>query len=257
MWGKNRDRIPMEVVQIDEGWHRSRYDWRENGKFSMGMDSIARCIRKAGMVPGVWLCPVNPEVMPFEAGSPRRVFPAEWYINYGTGEPSMTRLDPTQPEARAHMRKVLQTLYDQGYRYFKLDFSYIPNDSRSFYNPKVTRLQAQRALFRLYREAIGEESYLMACCYQQRTIVRMPTPTASEPTAVRKRASAARWQATGCRATYGVPISRSCQWRAAAMKTASSATAIRTSPTWLIRTKPNRHSCSPSTVSSERWAVRC
>ena len=160
--GKNRDRIPMEVVQIDEGWHRSRYDWRENGKFSMGMDSIARCIRKAGMVPGVWLCPVNPEVMPFEA---------EWYINYGTGEPSMTRLDPTQPEARAHMRKVLQTLYDQGYRYFKLDFSYIPNDSRSFYNPKVTRLQAQRALFRLYREAIGEESYLMACCYQQRTIV--------------------------------------------------------------------------------------
>lgn len=169
--GKNRDRIPMEVVQIDEGWHRSRYDWRENGKFSMGMDSIARCIRKAGMVPGVWLCPVNPEVMPFEAGSPRRVFPAEWYINYGTGEPSMTRLDPTQPEARAHMRKVLQTLYDQGYRYFKLDFSYIPNDSRSFYNPKVTRLQAQRALFRLYREAIGEESYLMACCYQQRTIV--------------------------------------------------------------------------------------
>ena len=83
----------------------------------------------------------------------------------------MTRLDPTQPEARAHMRKVLQTLYDQGYRYFKLDFSYIPNDSRSFYNPKVTRLQAQRALFRLYREAIGEESYLMACCYQQRTIV--------------------------------------------------------------------------------------
>ncbi|MFQ8806253.1 MAG: hypothetical protein ACLR8Y_15685 [Alistipes indistinctus] len=149
MW-KNRDRIPMEVVQIDEGWHRSRYDWRENGKFSMGMDSIARCIRKAGMVPGVWLCPVNPEVMPFEAGSPRRVFPAEWYINYGTGEPSMTRLDPTQPEARAHMRKVLQTLYDQGYRYFKLDFSYIPNDSRSFYNPKVTRLQAQRALFRLY-----------------------------------------------------------------------------------------------------------
>ena len=68
------------------------------------------------MVPGVWLCPVNPEVMPFEAGSPRRVFPAEWYINYGTGEPSMTRLDPTQPEARAHMRKVLQTLYDQGYR---------------------------------------------------------------------------------------------------------------------------------------------
>jgi len=169
--GKNRDRIPMEVVQIDEGWHRSRYDWRENGKFSMGMDSIARCIRKAGMVPGVWLCPVNPEVMPFEAGSPRRVFPAEWYINYGTGEPSMTRLDPTQPEARAHMRKVLQTLYDQGYRYFKLDFSYIPNDSRSFYNPKVTHLQAQRALFRLYREAIGEESYLMACCYQQRTIV--------------------------------------------------------------------------------------
>ena len=169
--GKNRDRIPMEVVQIDEGWHRSRYDWRENGKFSMGMDSIARCIRKAGMVPGVWLCPVNPEVMPFEAGSPRRGFPAEWYINYGTGEPSMTRLDPTQPEARAHMRKVLQTLYDQGYRYFKLDFSYIPNDSRSFYNPKVTRLQAQRALFRLYREAIGEESYLMACCYQQRTIV--------------------------------------------------------------------------------------
>ncbi|MFR4025643.1 MAG: hypothetical protein ACLTZY_07995 [Alistipes indistinctus] len=66
-----------------KGWHRSRYDRRENGKFSMGMDSIARCIRKAGMVPGVWLCPVNPEVMPFEAGFLRRAFPGhEWHINY-------------------------------------------------------------------------------------------------------------------------------------------------------------------------------
>lgn len=38
------------------------------------------------------------------------------------------------------------------------------------FNPKMTRLQAQRELFRLYREAIGPESYLMACNPDQRLL---------------------------------------------------------------------------------------
>jgi len=58
--GKNRNKLPMEVFQIDDGWQKQYYDWNEAGKFSLGMDSLARSIRQAGMVPGVWLSPVAP-----------------------------------------------------------------------------------------------------------------------------------------------------------------------------------------------------
>ena len=37
--GKNRNKLPMEVFQIDDGWQKQYYDWNEAGKFSLGTES--------------------------------------------------------------------------------------------------------------------------------------------------------------------------------------------------------------------------
>ena len=81
------------------------------------------------------------------------------------------RLDPTNPDVAAFITTSLRNMYRKGYRYFKIDFNNLPLMGVRLFNPKMTRLQAQRELFRLYREAIGPESYLMACNPDQRLFV--------------------------------------------------------------------------------------
>ena len=166
--GKNRNKLPMEVFQIDDGWQKQYYDWNEAGKFSLGMDSLARSIRQAGMVPGVWLSPVAPNPGWDRGGW---LFPVSWYAKTRTGVPDWERLDPTNPDVAAFITTSLRNMYRKGYRYFKIDFNNLPLMGVRLFNPKMTRLQAQRELFRLYREAIGPESYLMACNPDQRLFV--------------------------------------------------------------------------------------
>ena len=163
----NRNRLPFNVIQIDEGWQVKRGEWTENEKFTCGLKAVADSIKKSGSVAGIWLSPVTPDY-----SNNKRLFPEEWYVNFKNGKPSNDRLDPTHPAARKAMYEALRYSYEKGYRYFKLDFSTIPFGAKRFYNPKFTRFQAQRALFRLYRHAIGDDSYLVACgISDQRSLV--------------------------------------------------------------------------------------
>lgn len=131
------------------------------------MDSLARSIRQAGMVPGVWLSPVAPNPGWDRGGW---LFPVSWYAKTRTGVPDWERLDPTNPDVAAFITTSLRNMYRKGYRYFKTISNNLPLMGVRLFNPKMTRLQAQRELFRLYREAIGPESYLMACNPDQRLL---------------------------------------------------------------------------------------
>ena len=62
------------------------------------MDSLARSIRQAGMVPGVWLSPVAPNPGWDRGGW---LFPVSWYAKTRTGVPDWERLDPTNPDVAA------------------------------------------------------------------------------------------------------------------------------------------------------------
>ena len=141
----NRDRLPMQVIQIDDGWQKCYGDWTpEPKKFPNGMKPIADKITAAGMIPGIWLGMVR--------SSKDGVHPDGNSAEY---------LDPTYPETREFIKKTLRERYAEGYRYFKLDFNTPRWKNR--YNQKLTRLQVMRDLFKLYRESIGEDSYLCAC----------------------------------------------------------------------------------------------
>lgn len=141
----NRDRLPMQVFQLDDGWQKCYGDWTADpNKFPNGMKPIADKITAAGMIPGIWMTMVT--------SSTNGIHPDGNLSN---------SLDPTYPATREFIKNTLRERYAEGYRYFKLDFNWPRWKDR--YNQKLTRLQVQRDLFKLYRESIGEDAYLCAC----------------------------------------------------------------------------------------------
>jgi len=147
-----RDLIPMQVIQIDDGWQKAYGDWRaDKTKFPEGMKPVAEAIRKAGAIPGIWLCMVRTSengAHPDGTRSPK-----------GGKKPEF--IDSTHPEVRRFIRENLAARVAEGFRYFKLDFNGVRTEGR--FDQKKTRLQIHRDLFKLYRECIGEGSYLLAC----------------------------------------------------------------------------------------------
>ena len=173
-----RQRLPFQVILIDEYWQKGRHDWRANEYFPGGMDVTANRIKEAGMIPGIWMCPidassrrlVNGKVEEFNIsrGEVLRVFPPEWYdgfTKFGEQNKNKGKLDPTVPAMQDYLRREIGRLVGQGYRYFKFDFTEVsrPAEYNRRHDPKMTRFQAQRLLFKLYREIIGEDSYLVTC----------------------------------------------------------------------------------------------
>ncbi|MEI8079852.1 MAG: hypothetical protein WCH61_09535, partial [bacterium] len=141
----NRDRLPMQVIQIDDGWQNAWGDWTPDlKKFPNGMKPIADKITAAGMIPGIWLCMVR--------SSPKGAHPDGATTEF---------LDSTHPAVREFIRQTLRDRYAEGYRYFKLDFVWPRIKDR--HDQKMTQLQVTRDLFRQFRAAIGEDSYMCAC----------------------------------------------------------------------------------------------
>lgn len=160
---QNKNKIPFEVVQIDDGWQVFRGNWYENSKFEGLLNKLADNIRKSDMMPGIWLSPIRCDKIIGVCNELERPFPSSWYVNFNIGKASSDRLDPTHPEVKEFIIKSLKQCKEKGYTYYKLDFSQVPIGAKRFYNSKMTRFQAQRELFRVFREVIGNESYLLAC----------------------------------------------------------------------------------------------
>jgi alpha-galactosidase len=54
----SRDEIPIDVVQLDDGYQRAIGDWLETGeRFPRGIAPLASAIRGAGFRPGIWTAP--------------------------------------------------------------------------------------------------------------------------------------------------------------------------------------------------------
>lgn len=141
-----RDRLPLDVIQLDDGWQKAYGDWNvDRKKFPDGMKAVADQIRAAGAIPGIWLCPVR--------SSKGGAHPDGQNNEY---------LDPSHPAVQEFVRKVLRDRVEEGFRYFKLDFLWARN-LKTRHDWKKTRLEITRDIYRVYREAVGEDSYLLAC----------------------------------------------------------------------------------------------
>jgi hypothetical protein len=160
--------IPVDVIQVDEGWERRFGDWEANHRFPDGMQRVAERIREAGYRPGIWTAPFLVE--------PRcelRFHREDWLLRNRKGEPILFYmnqthnfiLDVTRPDVQAWIEELYRKLNAWGYTYHKLDFTRAVaiEEDADYYNPNVTRAEAYRMGIEAVRRGIGPDGYLLIC----------------------------------------------------------------------------------------------
>jgi alpha-galactosidase len=163
----NVERMPVEYVQIDDGYQSEIGDWlTTNDRFSRGMKHLADEIHARGFRAGLWLAP-------FLAGANSKVFAEhpDWFVQR-TGGPAIAAinwgqncyaLDVTNPEVIAWLENVFRTICDEwGYDYVKIDFIYAGAVNGVRHDPNVTRAQAYRRGLEAIRDAVGKR-FVLAC----------------------------------------------------------------------------------------------
>ena len=157
--------IPIQIFQIDDGWQAAVGDWMKvNDKFPNGLAPIAREIRKAGYMPGLWLAPFAAE----ESSSICRDH-ADWIVRDDHGlvvagynpfnwSGTFYGLNIDLPEVREYLRAVFHTVLDRwGFELVKLDFLYaaamVPRDGKS-------RGQIMSEGMGFLRQLVGEKRIL-------------------------------------------------------------------------------------------------
>lgn len=160
-------RIPLDVYQLDDGWQIDYGNWEPNNKWRSGMKTAAEKIKRAGMIPGIW-------VTPFLCGKKTaEILPGEWLLRNSGGDALTMKigvipffiLDPSHPEVAEFTKKWLLRIKSWGYRYFKIDFTrcLFLNPEAVPFDRSLTLLQLYRSGIRLLRDTLGDECCLNLC----------------------------------------------------------------------------------------------
>ena len=162
----NPDVFGKGIIQIDDGYQKMDGDWSANEKFPSGMAAVAKRIREAGCTPGVWFAPLmmHPE-HPWQKEHPDAMQTnAQGIASFMNANPfhpaGANWINPSHPESKKFLANIIKDARDRGFGYIKIDFNGIGN---KFADPTKTRLQAFRELYALYREAAGEDMYILSC----------------------------------------------------------------------------------------------
>jgi len=166
-----RDEIPVDVVQLDDGYQRAVGDWlATNEKFPRGLAPLAAEIREAGFIPGLWSAPfcVVPESEVFGEhpdwllqggdGPVRGLLHPEW-----SADGSVYVLDASRREVLAHLERVHRELAEMGFVYQKLDFLYTSALEARSSDPCVGRAERLRRGLDAIRVGAGDETFLLGC----------------------------------------------------------------------------------------------
>lgn len=165
---ESRARLPVEVVQLDDGYQTAVGDWLSiNAKFPSGMRALADAIHAEGFQAGIWLAPF----MVSEASETYRRHP-DWVLRDEAGEPinAITNwgarnfgLDTTHPGVEAYLREVFGTIVnDWGFDYLKIDFIYAACLRARRHDPMRTSVQAYRRGLAIVREVVGDR-FVLGC----------------------------------------------------------------------------------------------
>ncbi len=168
----DRSGIPVDLVQLDDGYQRQLGDWLEtNAKFPSGLPALAQEIRAAGFRAGLWTAP-------FAASAESALLGAhpDYVLRDAGGEPLRGTLNPAwsangwayaldtgHPGLRAHLESVFRELVGMGFDYLKLDFLYMAALHGRSAQPSASRAQRLRAGLEAIRAGAGEDAFLLGC----------------------------------------------------------------------------------------------
>jgi alpha-galactosidase len=167
----DRSAFPVEVVQIDDGWQRAVGDWRETSPaFPRGIAPLAREIRAAGFLPGLWTAPfcAVPESALARA-HPGWLLRREGAPLLGLLHPVWSPsgkvfvLDPGREEVARHLRELFAWLVSIGFGHLKLDFLYAAAMAADGAEPGLGRAGRLRRGLEAIRAGAGEEAFLLGC----------------------------------------------------------------------------------------------
>ena len=166
---KTKNEIPLDLIQIDDGFEAKPGDWFENDAgFPEGVRGLASEIKEAGFTPGLWLGPFILHSRSKTARNhPDWLLRNKWglKVNAGFVWNNFTRaLDITHPDALAYACDVIQTAaHEWGYPYLKLDFLYAAALSGRYRQRTKTRAQVLRMGLEALRQAAGPNVELLGC----------------------------------------------------------------------------------------------
>ncbi|HNN49597.1 MAG TPA: alpha-galactosidase [Pseudomonadota bacterium] len=165
-------KLPVKYVQLDDGYQRKVGDWlTTNAKFPSGLGGLARQIKEAGFVPGIWLAPFF-----VQRSSEIYQHHRDWLLRdedgklvrlgyhpfWGIPDGQVYSLDLTHPAVLAWLRRVFSTLCELGFEYFKIDFLFAGLRRGLRHNPQLSAVEAYRQGLRVIRETIGDR-FLLGC----------------------------------------------------------------------------------------------
>ena len=177
---KIQPKLPIQTVQIDDGYFTHYGDWLhfDSTKFPSGFENNVKKIKDAGYRAGVWIGPF----MVHEKSDLFKNHP-DWILHHPDGrlvleweskeEGNTYILDASNPEAFAYLRNVFRSLKKMGFTYFKTDFmDWGLKNSLYFkrHTPGFTSAQYMDNVLKMIREEIGPESFWLGCI--------MPFPSA-------------------------------------------------------------------------------
>lgn len=165
----NPDVFGKGIIQIDDGYQKMDGDWSANEKFPSGLATVAERIRKTGCTPGVWFAPLmmhpdhpwqkqHPDAMQTDAQG------INTFMNANPFHPAGANwINPSHPESKRFLANIIKNARNNGFGYIKIDFNGIGS---KFVDPTQTRMQAFRELYAVYREAAGNDMYILSCLGQ-------------------------------------------------------------------------------------------
>lgn len=169
---QQRAALPVRYVQLDDGYQKKVGDWlHPNAKFPGGLAALARRIRAAGAVPGIWTAPFL-----VQRGSQVWKKHKDWLLRdpdgrlrrlgyhpfWGVLDGYVYSLDPTHPGVQDYLRTVFKALCADGFEYFKIDFLFAGLRAGRHHDPRQSPVEAYRTGLGCIREAIGDR-FLLGC----------------------------------------------------------------------------------------------
>ncbi len=164
-----RSYLPLELLQIDDGYQAQVGDWLRFGPgFPNGVADLAQEIKERGFTPGLWLAPfiLHPSSRTARAHPDWLLRDAkDRLVQAGFGWNALAvALDLTVPQALDYAGGVVgKAAGEWGYPYLKLDFLYAAALKGRYRDPTRTRAQVLRAGMQALREAAGEDTFLLGC----------------------------------------------------------------------------------------------
>jgi hypothetical protein len=151
---------PSLRIVVDDGWQKNWGDWQPNSKFPDGLDGLAKKLHADGFEVGVWLAPL----LASESSDVYKAHP-EWFVKGPTFGHlkigTMHVLDPTHPQAAAHLGKVIKGIVGWGYTLLKIDFLFAGTWEGKRHKD-VTGVEAYNTALKIMREAAGDKAMLLA-----------------------------------------------------------------------------------------------